>query len=68
MDHGNFAALARQFLDRDANDAELIAMSGQAERAARHVAAPSAARGVALFAIEPAHFDKTLQAARHEPE
>lgn len=68
MDHGNFAALARQFLDRAANEAELIAMSGQAERAARHVAAPSAARGVALFAIEPTHFEKTLQEARHEPE
>lgn len=67
MDYGVFAALARQFLDRDANEAELTAMTGQAERGAAHVAAHPAGHGGALFAVEPAHFERTLKEAYDEP-
>lgn len=67
MDRGLFAALSRQFLDRDANETELTAMTGQAERAATHVAAHPAGRNGALFAVEPAHFEQALREAQHEP-
>jgi hypothetical protein len=58
-----YMALSRQFLGRDANEAEQTAMAGQAERAAIWIAPHPYGRDGGLFNIEPASWDAVMKVA-----
>jgi hypothetical protein len=57
-----YMALSRQFFGRDANEAELTAMAGQAERTAKWIAPHPYGRDGGLFNIEPASWDVVMKA------
>ncbi len=56
-----YQALTQQFLGRDANEAELTAMVGQAERAALWIAPQRYGRDGGLFDVEPASWDAVMK-------
>ncbi|MBZ5761259.1 hypothetical protein LAV84_17675 [Rhizobium sp. VS19-DR104.2] len=55
------AALAETYWDRPADEAELVAMAGEAMRDKTSIAKPLTGKAGALFNTEPAHFEAVLR-------
>ena len=63
MDMKNImAALAETYWDRPVNEAELVAMIGEAMRDKARIAPPFGGKSGFLFDTEPAHFEALLLA------